>query len=109
MIICGGSAYPRFVEFEKFKEVANEVGAFLMADIAHPSGLIAAGIHPSPWPYCDIATSTTHKARGPRGGIIMAGKDFVNPWNIVAPKSGRVKNISELLDSSVMPGIQEVL
>ena len=107
MIICGGSAYPRFVEFEKFKEVANEVGAFLMADIAHPSGLIAAGIHPSPWPYCDIATSTTHKTlRGPRGGIIMAGKDFVNPWNIVAPKSGRVKNISELLDSSVMPGIQ---
>ena len=107
MIICGGSAYPRFVEFEKFKEVANEVGAFLMADIAHPSGLIAAGIHPSPWPYCDIATSTTHKTlRGPRGGIIMAGKDFANPWNIVAPKSGRVKNISELLDSSVMPGIQ---
>ena len=107
MIICGGSAYPRFVEFEKFKEVANEVGAFLMADIAHPSGLIAAGIHPSPWPYCDIATSTTHKTlRGPRGGIIMAGKDFANPWNIIAPKSGRVKNISELLDSSVMPGIQ---
>ena len=107
MIICGGSAYPRFIEFVKFREIANQVDAYLMADIAHPSGLIASGVHPSPWPYCDIVTSTTHKTlRGPRGGVIMAGKDFENKWGIVAPKSGRVKNISELLDSSIMPGIQ---
>ena len=107
MIICGGSAYPRFVEFEKFREIANQVDAYLMADVAHPSGLIASGVHPSPWPYCDIITSTTHKTlRGPRGGVIMAGKDFENKWGVVAPKSGRVKNISELLDSSIMPGIQ---
>ena len=78
-----------------------------MADIAHPSGLIAAGIHPSPWPYCHIATSTTHKTlRGPRGGIILAGKDFENNWGAVAPKSGRIKMVSELIDSAVMPGIQ---
>ena len=107
LIICGGSAYPRFIEFESFKEIANDVGAFLMADIAHPSGLVAAGIHPSPVPFCDVITTTTHKTlRGPRGGMIMMGKDNLNPWNIVAPKSGRVKNISEVLDNSVMPGIQ---
>ena len=107
LIICGGSAYPRFIEFENFKEIANDVGAFLMADIAHPSGLVAAGIHPSPVPFCDVITTTTHKTlRGPRGGMIMMGKDNLNPWNIVAPKSGRVKNISEVLDNSVMPGIQ---
>ncbi len=107
LIICGGSAYPRFIEFENFKEIANDVGAFLMADIAHPSGLVAAGIHPSPVPFCDVITTTTHKTlRGPRGGMIMMGKDNLNPWNIIAPKSGRVKNISEILDNSVMPGIQ---
>ena len=107
MIICGGSAYPRFVEFEKYKEIAKEVGAYLMADIAHPSGLIAAGCHPSPVPYCDVITSTTHKTlRGPRGGIIMMGEDFENKWGKVAPKSGRVKMVSELLDASVMPGVQ---
>ena len=107
LIICGGSAYPRFIEFENFKEVANDVGAFLMADIAHPSGLVAAGIHPSPVPFCDVITTTTHKTlRGPRGGMIMMGKDNLNPWNIIAPKSGRVKNISEILDNSVMPGVQ---
>ena len=107
LIICGGSAYPRFIEFENFKEVADDVGAFLMADIAHPSGLVAAGIHPSPVPFCDVITTTTHKTlRGPRGGMIMMGKDNLNPWNIIAPKSGRVKNISEILDNSVMPGIQ---
>tara|TARA_Y100000996_G_scaffold269242_1_gene211949 strand:- start:1672 stop:2961 length:1290 start_codon:yes stop_codon:yes gene_type:complete len=107
LIICGGSAYPRFIEFEYFREVADKVGAYLMADIAHPSGLIAAGVHPSPWPYCHIATSTTHKTlRGPRGGIIMLGKDFENAWGKVAPKSGRVKMVSELIDSSVMPGMQ---
>ena len=107
LIICGGSAYPRFVEFSKFRKIADSVGAFLMADIAHPSGLIAAGVHPSPIKYCDIITSTTHKTlRGPRGGIIMMGRDFENPWGVVAPKSGRVKMVSELIDSSVMPGIQ---
>ena len=107
MIICGGSAYPRFIEFKYFREIADSVGAFLMADVAHPSGLIAGGVHPSPIPYCDVVTSTTHKTlRGPRGGIIMMGKDFENPWGKVAPKSGRVKQVSELLDSTVMPGIQ---
>ena len=107
LIICGGSAYPRFIEFQDFKQIADEVGAYLMADIAHPSGLVAAGIHPSPVPYCNVITTTTHKTlRGPRGGMIMMGKDDQNPWGIVAPKSGRVKNISELLDNSVMPGVQ---
>ena len=99
LIICGGSAYPRFIEFEQFKQVADEVGAFLMADIAHPSGLVATGLHPSPMPHCDVVTTTTHKTlRGPRGGMIMMGKDPENLWGRVAPKSGRVKNISELID-----------
>ena len=107
VIICGGSAYPRHVEFSEFKTIADEIGAFLMADIAHPSGLVAAGLHPSPMPYCDVVTTTTHKTlRGPRGGMIMMGKDSENKWDIVAPKSGRVKMVSEILDSSVMPGIQ---
>ena len=107
LIICGGSAYPRFIEFQNFREIADRVGAFLMADIAHPSGLIAAGIHPSPWPFCHVVTSTTHKTlRGPRGGIILMGKDFENTWGMIAPKSGRIKNVSELMDSSVMPGVQ---
>ena len=107
LIICGGSAYPRFIEFEKFREVADDVGAFLMADIAHPSGLVAGGVHPSPWPHCHVATSTTHKTlRGPRGGLILMGKDFENTWGKIAPKSGRVKMVSELIDSAVMPGIQ---
>ena len=78
-----------------------------MGDVAHPSGLIASGHHPSPWPYCDVITSTTHKTlRGPRGGMILMGKDFENPWGNIAPKSGRIKMVSELLDSSIMPGIQ---
>ena len=107
LIICGGSAYPRFVEFTNFREIADEVGAYLIADIAHPSGLVATGLHPSPMPYCDAVTTTTHKTlRGPRGGMIMMGKDFENKWGIKAPKSGRVKLVSELLDSAVMPGIQ---
>ena len=107
LIICGGSAYPRFIEFSQFRQIADEIGSFLMADIAHPSGLVAAGIHPSPWPHCHVVTSTTHKTlRGPRGGIILMGKDFENTWNVIAPKSGRVKNVSELIDSSVMPGVQ---
>ena len=107
LIICGGSAYPRHIEFEHFREIADEIGAFLMADIAHPSGLVAASLHPSPMKYCDIITTTTHKTlRGPRGGMIMMGKDIENKWGIVAPKSGRTKLVSELLDSTVMPGIQ---
>ena len=107
LIICGGSAYPRFIEFSQFKEIADSINAFLMADIAHPSGLIASGAHPTPWPYCDVVTSTTHKTlRGPRGGMILLGKDFLNPWGKIAPKSGRTKKVSELLDSSIMPGIQ---
>jgi len=107
LIICGGSAYPRHIEFEDFKAVADEIGAFLMADIAHPAGLVATGLHPSPMPYCDVVTTTTHKTlRGPRGGMIMMGKDRENPFGVVAPKSGRVKNMSELIDSMVMPGIQ---
>ena len=107
LIICGGSAYPRFIEFEKFREIADSIDAFLMADIAHPSGLVAAGLHPTPMPFCHVVTSTTHKTlRGPRGGIIMMGKDFENPWGKIALKSGRVKMVSELIDSTVMPGIQ---
>ena len=107
LIVCGGSAYPRFIEFELFRKIADDCGAFLMADIAHPSGLVATGIHPSPWPHCHVVTSTTHKTlRGPRGGLILVGKDFENTWGVVAPKSGRVKMVSELIDSAVMPGIQ---
>ena len=97
----------KHVEFEEFRQIADEVGAFLMADIAHPSGLVAAGLHPSPMKFCDVVTTTTHKTlRGPRGGMIMMGKDIENKWGIVAPKSGRTKMVSELLDSTVMPGIQ---
>ena len=107
LIICGGSAYPRFIEFDKFRQVADEVGAFLMADIAHPSGLVATGLHPSPWPHCHVVTSTTHKTlRGPRGGLILMGEDFENTWGKIAPKSSRVKMVSELIDSAVMPGMQ---
>ncbi len=107
MIIVGASAYSRFYDFAKFKEIADETGAILMADIAHPAGLVAAGIHPSPMPYCDVVTTTTHKTlRGPRGGMILMGKDRENKMGIVAPKSGRVKMLSEVLDSTVMPGMQ---
>ena len=90
LIVCGGSAYPRFIEFEQFRQVVDDIGAFLMADIAHPAGLVATGIHPSPWPFCHVVTSTTHKTlRGPRGGLLLVGKDFENIWGIIAPKSGR--------------------
>jgi glycine hydroxymethyltransferase len=107
LIIVGASAYSRFYEFDKFREIADEIGAILWADIAHPAGLIAAGIHPSPIPYCDVVTTTTHKTlRGPRGGMILMGKDKENDMGIVAPKSGRVKMLSEVLDSTVMPGVQ---
>lgn len=107
MIVVGASAYSRFYEFDTFKEIASKHESILFADVAHPAGLIAAGLHPSPIPYCDIVTSTTHKTlRGPRGGIIMIGKDTENKMGIVAPKSGRVKMMSEVVDSNVMPGIQ---
>ena len=107
IIICGASAYPRTVEFEKFREVADEVGAFLHGDICHNSGLIAAEMHPSPFPHCHVVSTSTHKSlRGPRGGIILLGSDYENPFGKVAPKSGRVKMMSELIDSAVMPGMQ---
>lgn len=107
MITVGASAYPRDIDFKKFREIADKVGAFLFADIAHPAGLIAKGHLTNPVPYCDVVASTTHKTlRGPRGGIIMLGKDFENPFGIVAPKSGRVKRMGEIIDSWVMPGIQ---
>lgn len=107
LIMVGASAYSRFYPFEEFREIADEVGAVLVADIAHPAGLVATGLHPSPIPYCHVVTTTTHKTlRGPRGGMILMGKDYENEMGIVAPKSGRVKMVSELIDSSVMPGMQ---
>ena len=107
IIICGASAYPRTVEFEKFREIADQVGAILHGDICHNSGIIAAEMHPSPFPYCHVVSTSTHKSlRGPRGGIILLGQDYKNTLGKIAPKSGRVKMMSELIDSAVMPGIQ---
>lgn len=107
MITVGASAYSREIDFAAFRQIADKVGAFLLADIAHPAGLIAKGRLQSPVPYCDVVTSTTHKTlRGPRGGLIVMGKNYENPFGKVAPKSGRVKLMGELLDSMVMPGIQ---
>ena len=107
IIICGASAYPRTVEFEKFREVADKVGAVLHGDICHNSGIIAAEMHPSPFPYCHVVSTSTHKSlRGPRGGMILLGEDYENTLGKVAPKSGRIKMMSELIDSAVMPGIQ---
>lgn len=107
MITVGASAYSRNIDYKKFREIADKVGAFLWADIAHPAGLIAKKLLNDPVPYCHVITTTTHKTlRGPRGGMIMMGKDFENPFGKVAPKSGRTKMMSELLDSMVMPGIQ---
>jgi glycine hydroxymethyltransferase len=107
MIISGASAYSREWDYSRLREIADSVGAFLMCDMAHPAGLIAKGLLNNPVPYCDVVTSTTHKTlRGPRGGIILVGKDKENPFGLVAPKSGRVKMMSELFDSTVMPGIQ---
>ncbi len=107
MITVGASAYSRNIDYKKFREIADRVGAFLFADIAHPAGLVAAKLHNDPLPYCHVVTSTTHKTlRGPRGGLILIGKDFENPFGQVAPKSGRKKMMSELIDSMVIPGIQ---
>ena len=107
MITVGASAYSRDIDFKKFREIADLIGAWLFCDMAHPAGLIAKGHLSNPLPHCHIVTSTTHKTlRGPRGGMILMGKDFENSWGAVAPKSGRVKMLSELIDSTVMPGIQ---
>jgi len=107
MIITGASAYSRDWDYKKFREIADSVGAFLMCDMAHPAGLIAKGLLNSPIDHCDVVTSTTHKTlRGPRGGIILIGKDKENPWGLTTPKGDRVKMMSELIDSMVMPGIQ---
>ena len=107
MIIVGASAYSREWDYKKFRQIADSIGAFLMCDMAHPAGLIAKGLLNNPLPYCDFVTSTTHKTlRGPRGGIILIGKDKENPFGIKTPKGDRTKMMSELIDSTVMPGIQ---
>jgi glycine hydroxymethyltransferase len=106
LIICGASAYSRDWDYERIRAAADKIGAIVMADIAHPAGLIAAGLLKSPFDYCHIVTSTTHKTlRGPRGGIIMMKHDFENPMGIKGPK-GAIRTIGQLLDLSVFPGIQ---
>lgn len=106
LLICGASAYSRDWDYAQFREIADEVGAFLLADIAHPAGLIATGILNDPIEHCHFVTSTTHKTlRGPRGGIIMMGQDFDNPWNITL-KNGELRSMSSLMDAAVFPGTQ---
>jgi glycine hydroxymethyltransferase len=106
MLICGASAYSRDWDYVRLRKIADEVGAILLADISHPAGLIAGKLLNDPIPYCDIVTSTTHKTlRGPRGGIIMMGKDFENPWGLKTPK-GEIKMMSAILDGAVFPGTQ---
>jgi glycine hydroxymethyltransferase len=106
MIICGASAYSRDLDYEKFREIADEVDALLLADISHPSGLIARGLLNDPLPHCDFVTTTTHKTlRGPRGGMILMGQDFDNPFGLTTPK-GEIRSMSSLLDGAVFPGIQ---
>jgi len=106
LIICGASAYSRDWEYKRFRQIADEVGALLLADIAHPAGLIAAGLLDDPMQHCHIVTSTTHKTlRGPRGGIIMMGKDFANPWGRTT-KKGEPIMMSTVLNSAVFPGMQ---
>jgi glycine hydroxymethyltransferase len=106
MLICGASAYSRDWDYVRLRKIADEVGAILLADISHPAGLIAGKLLNDPIPYCDIVTSTTHKTlRGPRGGIIMMGKDFENPWGLKTPK-GETKMMSAILDGAVFPGTQ---
>jgi len=106
LIICGASAYSREWEYARFRQIADSVGALLMADIAHPAGLIAAGYLDNPLSHCHIVTSTTHKTlRGPRGGVIMIGADFENPWGYTTLK-GEKKSFSEVLDGAVFPGTQ---
>ena len=106
MIIAGASAYSREIDYKRFREIADSVGAILFADIAHPAGLIAKGLLGDPLPHCHVVTSTTHKTlRGPRGGVIMMGKDFDNPFGLKL-KNGELKKMSALLDSGVFPGNQ---
>ncbi|NCT16664.1 MAG: serine hydroxymethyltransferase [Flavobacteriaceae bacterium CG_4_8_14_3_um_filter_34_10] len=106
MIIAGASAYSREIDYKRFREIADKVGAILFADIAHPAGLIAKGILSDPVPHCHVCTSTTHKTlRGPRGGIIIMGKDFDNPFGIKL-KDGSLRKMSSLLDSGIFPGNQ---
>jgi glycine hydroxymethyltransferase len=106
LIICGASAYSRDWDYERIRKVANEINAFVMADIAHPAGLIAKGLLKSPFAHCHFVTSTTHKTlRGPRGGIILMGKDFENPFGVKDPK-GNIRMMSHLLDMAVFPGTQ---
>ena len=107
LISSGASAYPRDFDYAAFREIADEVGAFLWMDMAHTAGLIAAKLLNDPLPHCHIVSTTTHKTlRGPRGGMLLMGRDFDNPFGLVAPKSGRLKRMSELFDSAVFPGIQ---
>lgn len=107
LIVIGASAYSRDYDYKIFRQIADKIGAFLMADIAHPAGIIAMKRLNDPLPYCDIVTSTTHKTlRGPRGGLILIGKDKENPFGLKMGKSGRVKMMSEVVDGNVMPGIQ---
>jgi len=106
LIICGASSYSREWDFKRFREIADEVGAILLADVSHTAGLIAAKLMNSPIPHCHIVSSTTHKTlRGPRGGVIMIGSDFDNPFGITNPK-GEIRKMSELIDSAVFPGTQ---
>lgn len=106
LIICGASAYSRDWDYKRFREVADKVGALLMADIAHPAGLIARGLLNDPLPHCHFITTTTHKTlRGPRGGMILMGKDFENPFGLKTPK-GETRMMSSILDSAVFPGTQ---
>ncbi len=106
LIICGASAYSREWNYKRLREIADQHNAFLMADIAHPSGLIARGLLDDPMPYCHVVTTTTHKTlRGPRGGMVLMGKDFENPMGLKTPK-GKIRMMSSLLDSGVFPGTQ---
>jgi len=106
MIICGASAYSRDWDYKSLRSIADEIDAILLADVSHPSGLIAGGILNNPLPHCHIVTSTTHKTlRGPRGGVIMIGTDIENPWGLKF-KSGKLKKLSSLIDSAVFPGTQ---
>lgn len=107
IIVAGASAYPRTLNFKKFREIADEAGALLVSDMAHIAGLVAAGEHPSPVPHSHITTCTTHKTlRGPRGGLILIGKLLDNDMGITAKQSGKVKNLGEIVDSVVFPGLQ---
>ncbi|NLI23284.1 MAG: serine hydroxymethyltransferase [Bacteroidales bacterium] len=106
LIVAGASAYSRDWDYARMRAIADKVGALLMADIAHPAGLIAKGLLRNPFPHCHIVTTTTHKTlRGPRGGMILVGEDFPNPWGVKTPK-GELKTITQMLDSAVFPGIQ---